>query len=249
MSRQLTVEEIEAAASALVTAEQTSLGVEVTMPVVYPDGSAVTVVVAAESGEYVVHDAGFGAMYLTSNGVQFSKQIRKRLASMATHYGCEFVDGRMTRRASLEEIALAIAMVANASRCVGDEVLEARRRSESDFIAAVADSLRETIGSKRIRTNEQFTGESGAQYRIHNVVLDRTESDAIAFVEPLSSRSVVSQRFMEFTDLRPLHQNASMYAVADDHEELSAPHRRLLQRVCEVVPYSEARAKFRPLAA
>ena len=195
MMRRLTTEEIGSAASALVMAEETSLGVEVTTPVVYPDGRAVTVVVSVDSGEHVVHDAGFGSMFLTSSGIKLSKQIRKRLTSMG----------------------------ANASRCVGDEVLEARRRAESDFIVAVTDSLRDVVGGKRLRTNEQYTGESGAHYRVHNVILDNAESDAIAFVEPLSSRSVVSQRFMEFTDLRQLHQGANMYAVADDHEDLSEP--------------------------
>jgi hypothetical protein len=249
MIRQLTAQEIEAAASALVTAEETNLGVEVTMPVVYPDGRAVTVVVTVESGQYVIHDAGFGSMYLTSAGVQFSKQIRKRLASMAANYGCEFANGRMTRRASSDEVALAIAMVANASRCVGDEVLEARRRTESDFIAAVADSLRDTIGSTRVRTNEQFVGESGAQYRVHNVVLDKTESAAIALVEPLASRASVSQRFMEFHDLAPVHQSAKMFAVIDDNETVSVAHRTLLNQVCSLVAYSESKEAFRPLAA
>lgn len=247
--RRLTAEEIESAASALIVAEETSLGVEVTTPVVYPDGRAVTVVVSVESGEYVVHDAGFGSMFLTSSGVKFSKQIRKRLASMAEVYGCEFLNGRMTRKADVDQMALAIAMVANASRCVGDEVLEAQRRAESDFIIAVTDSLREVVGGKRLRTNEQYTGESGAHYRVHNVILDRAESDAIAFVEPLSSRSVVSQRFMEFTDLRPLHQGANMFVVADDLDDLSEPHQNLLRKVCELVPYSKSREIFKPLAA
>jgi hypothetical protein len=249
MIRKLTTQEIEAAASALVAAEETSLGVEVTMPVVYPDGRAITVVVTVERDAYVVHDAGFGSMYLTGAGVQFSKQIRKRLASMATNYGCEFINGRMMRRASPDEIALAIAMVANASRCVGDEVLEARRRSESDFIVAVTDRLREALGAERVRTNEQFTGESGALYRVHNVILDPAERKAIAFVEPLASRASVSQRFMEFHDLKPVYQSANMYAVTDDDEAVSGPHRMLLQRVCRLVAYSESREAFRPLAA
>jgi len=139
--------------------------------------------------------------------------------------------------------------VANASRSVGDEVLEARRRSESDFIMAVADTLRDAVGSRRVRTNEQFTGESGAHYRVHNVILDPAENEAIAFVEPLASRASVSQRFMEFHDLRPVHQSANMYAVIDDDEAVSGAHKVLLQQVCSLVAYSQSRETFRPLAA
>lgn len=249
MIRRLTAREIEAVASALIVAEETNLGVEVTTPVVYPGGQPVTVVVAQDGEEYVVHDAGFGAMFLTGSGVRLTKQIRKKLAALAANYGCEFLDGRMRRRSTSDDVPLAIAMVANSSRCVGDELLEVRRRTESEFVAAVSDSLKEVFGGQRIRTNEQFAGESGAQYRIHNVVLDRGESSAIAFVEPLTSRAVVSQRFMEFSDLKPLHQSAHMYVVADDHEVLSPPHERLLRKVCQVVPYSQSREIFEPLAA
>jgi hypothetical protein len=36
-----------------------------------------------EGAEYVVHDAGFGAMYFTAEGVRISRQLSKRLAALA----------------------------------------------------------------------------------------------------------------------------------------------------------------------
>ena len=182
--RSVTTEEIEAAARALITARQTNLGIELTMPVVYPNGQLVTVAVTIDSGRYLVHDAGFGAMYLTSAGIQMTKQLSQRLAHLAAQYGCEFVGARMQRHCDPDQIAIAAAMVANASRTIGDRALEARHQIESDFRVAVAEKLR-SIGGKRVKDNEQVKGKHGRLYRMPHVVLDASETRPIAFVMAL----------------------------------------------------------------
>src|SRR5690242_1510334 len=116
--------EIEAASRALITARKTTLGVEIQMPVVYPTGHTVTVEVTVQGGHYVVHDAGFGSMSLTSAGVTLTKSLQERLSLLAKYYGCEFIEGRMSRRCTVEQIALAAVMVANASRTVGDQAID-----------------------------------------------------------------------------------------------------------------------------
>src|SRR5215813_10580707 len=113
--------DIEAATQALIRARNTNLGIEVTMPVVYPNGQLVTVVITVEGGDYLVHDAGQGTMCLTASGARLSVQLEKRLMELAQHYGCEFISGRMSRYARADQLALAIVMVANASRTVGDQ--------------------------------------------------------------------------------------------------------------------------------
>jgi len=183
--RVITPEEIEVTARAIVSAKTTSLGIEVTTPVVYPNGDLVTVAVTIEGGEYVVHDAGFGAMYLNSAGVRLTRQLARRFTELAARYGCEFIGGRMTRRCSPEHVAMAAVMVANASRTIGDQALEIRRQAESDFRTAVADRIRDIAGSKRVRENEQVQGESGRKYRIPSLILDNSQSYALAFVVPL----------------------------------------------------------------
>ena len=84
--RVITPEEIEVTARAIVSAKTTSLGIEVTTPVVYPNGDLVTVAVTIEGGEYVVHDAGFGAMYLNSAGVRLTRQLARRFTELAARY-------------------------------------------------------------------------------------------------------------------------------------------------------------------
>lgn len=119
--------EIEAASRALITARKTNLGIEIQMPVIYPTGSTVTVVVTVQGGEYLIHDAGMGAMALTSSGITLSKTLEERLSALAKHYGCDFIGGRMSRRCTPPQVALAALMVANASRTVGDQALDQKR--------------------------------------------------------------------------------------------------------------------------
>lgn len=246
MMRPITQEELETAARALVTAREVNLGIEVTMPVIYPNGQAVTVVVSVDGGDYVVHDAGFGAMYLTSAGIRLTKQMAKRLAALAAHYGCDFIENRMTRRCSVDHLAVAIAMVANASRTVGDQALEVRRRSESDFRTAVSERLEAAVG-KRIRVRQEFKGQSGRKYQVGSIVLDRNEAYPVAFVEASANRATVSNHFMEFYDLSPVYENVFNISVYDENEHIPETDLSLLREVSEVVKYGQSQSRFSEL--
>jgi hypothetical protein len=132
----LTPEELEAASRALVTARETAMGVEITTPVIYPNGACVTVTVTMEGGEYVVHDAGLGAMYLTAEGIRITRQLSERLAAFAARYECEFIEGRMLRRCSTDDVAIAAMLVANASRAVGDQAIPFGPRTPIAYVEA-----------------------------------------------------------------------------------------------------------------
>ena len=248
MSNVIPLREVEAASRALISARKTNLGIEVTMPVIYPDGQAVIVVVTVEGGDYVVHDAGLGVMYLTTAGIKFTKKLRERLASLATHYGCDFIAGRMTRRCNADQVALAIALVANASRTIGDQALEARRRTESEFRKTVTESLYEVAG-KRVRSLSQVKGKSGRTYRVQNIILDQSQTTPVAFVEALAHRGSVADKYMEFDDLKRAYPNPARLAVYDHGVNLTRADISLLRVVSEPITLRKSRAKFKQLAA
>jgi hypothetical protein len=246
--RVVTPEEIEATARAIVSARRTNLGIEVTTPVVYPNGDLVTVAVTIEGGEYVVHDAGFGAMYLNSAGIRLTRQLTHRFAELAARYGCDFIAGRMTRRCSPEQVAIAAVMVANASRTIGDQALEMRRQAESDFRAAVAERIREIAGA-RVRENETVAGESGRSYRIPSLILDSSQSFPVAFVVPLPNRAAVPDRFAEFFDIRKLHERVRRQTVYDEGSDIRREDLRFMQmdQVSEITPFQQTRVRFMQL--
>lgn len=146
----------------------------------------------------------------------------------------------MTRRCSVEQIALAIAIVANASRTVGDQSLETRHGVERDFREEVSQRLREIVGS-RIRAQQEVKGASGRLYRVGNVVLNVAQTTPVAFVESFANRAGVANHFMEFFDLRPAYPEVGRYSVYDQNEPFTKPELNLLREVSQVVSYGQSR--------
>jgi hypothetical protein len=249
MMHRLTPEEIESASRALIVVRESPMGIEITTPVIYPNGECVTVTVTMEGAECVVHDAGLGAMYLTAEGTRIGRQLSARLAALAARYECEFIDGRMMRRCSTDEVAIAAMLVANASRTVGDQAVEVRRQSENEFRYAVSEEIRSLVGS-RWRENETFKGASGRSYRIGNVILDPAETEPVAFAFALSSRNAVPAQFTEMYDLRaalPRIANDSIYDDAGDFRIREDGW--LLEKVSVLIPFSELRSRIPRLHA
>lgn len=212
------------------------------MPVVYPNGQMITVVISAERGDYVVHDAGSGAMCLTASGAKLSAQLERRLAELAQHYGCEFIDGRMMRRASEQQLALAIVMVANASRTVGDQSIYIRRQQDADFREAVTERVREIVG-KRLRSGEDVRGFSGRIYH-PAIVLDKAERAPLAFVLPLATRSVVQAHFAEFWDLQKINPKVTNESIYDERAGFRDEDLTLLREVTELTPFRSIHERF-----
>jgi hypothetical protein len=245
------IDDIEAIGRALITARQTNLGIEVEMPVVYPNGQSVSVVVTVAGGNYVVHDAGHGSMYLTESGVSLTRQLSDRLRRLAETYGCEFVSGRMTKAATEQQLAIAIALVANASRAVGDQVLEQREVRLRDFRREVSGAMTKFISRDRLKSPTQVNGWSGTTYRVSNVVLTPDRQGELAFVEPISDQAAVDRRYREFSDIA----NNEMYAmvqrisVYDDRQKWRDGDLAILGQVSNIVPFSSLPRRLQKLAA
>lgn len=120
----VTARDLEAACRALVRVQSSNLGLEVQLPVIYPNGDFVTVVVVPSAEQFVVHDAGFAAMTLANHGVRLTAKMKARIANLSQHYGCEFANERMSRVVPYDQLAFAVAVVANASRTIADQILQ-----------------------------------------------------------------------------------------------------------------------------
>jgi hypothetical protein len=239
MTLHLSARDIQVASQALTEARETSLGIEVTTPVIYPNGDCVTVVVATDGENCVVHDAGFGSMHLTSEGFRLNKEMRVRFSALAARYRCEFVNGRMTQATSVDDIPVAIMLVANASRSLGDYAAEARRQTESEFRHALTEQIREIAGS-RLRENEMFRGASGRNYRVQNTILDNKKSKPSIFVVALSSRGSVANQFRELYDLKAAHANVANDSVYKDDGDFNPDEDGwLLKQVGELTAFRD----------
>lgn len=235
----------------LIRARETNLGFEVELPVVYPNGQCVSVVIAVAGGRHVVHDAGHGAMYLTESGITLTKQLSEKLGRLADTYGCEFISGRMTRLCDANQIAIAIALVANASRAVGDQILEQREGRLRDFRREVATTIAKSIPEKRIKRLIHVTGESGTGYQVSNVVLADDAQTELAFVEPIADQSAVDRRVREFFDIasNSEYSRVQRIAVYDDRVSWRDGDLAVLTRVSNIVPFSVLPTRLKRLAA
>lgn len=244
-------EAIRHALMSLIDIKRTNAGCEVQLPLFYPNGDSVTVTVAAERGEYIVHDAGSGAMLLNSHGINVSKNLAAKVARLAAHYGCEFVSGRLSKRCSYEDIGVCAAIVANASRAVGDQLLDRKEQPVVDFRKEVLHRIEGMVGARRYRENEEVYGESGYPYRVSAMVLSTDESHPVGLIEPIKDHDSATKKFREFWDISRSEkfgviQRISLY---NDQHPWNRSDLILLQEVSNLVRAEDAETRIAELLA
>lgn len=240
---------IKNALASLIDIKRTNLGCEVQLPLFYPDGGSVTVTVAAERGEYVVHDAGNGAMVLSASGVHMTRNISQKIVGLAEHYGCEFSSGRVERRCTPEDIGVCAAIVANASRAIGDQVFYRQVIGPIDFRREVLGKVRDLVGNNRFRENEEVFGESGYSYQVSAVILDGEASAPISFVEPIKDHEAATKKFREFWDISRSDRFGSVKRISlfDDKRQWDRADLIILQEVSNLVRVSDTESRMREI--
>jgi hypothetical protein len=244
MAQQIEPAEIERAVRALIAAETTNLGVEITVPVAYGDGELATVIIESAADGYLVHDASSGAMRLSSAGVQLNANLTRRMRESAKRYRCDFEDGRVFARSNADLLPQVICLVANASRSVADHIYEIRRQAEHDFRTEVLERLREIVGT-RIRAYEQFRGKSGRRYHLP-IILDAQERKAQNFIAALAHRHSVPQGFAMLFDLGLAFPDVECDAVCDESSDIRPEDRVFLASGgARVMTLTETPIRFR----
>lgn len=248
--RKISKDDLRDALASILEVRESSLGFEVQLPVVYPNGEMVTVVVTVEGGEYIVHDAGFGSMILNSAGMNLTANLEKKLFSIAQNYGCEFLNGRMSRRCDAESLAIAITIVANASRSIGDQILYRSAEPMIDFRRQAIEKIRAAIGGKRLRENEEVFGDSGYAYRVSAVILDHGQDRAVGYVEPIKDHDAATKKFREFWDISKSERSKDIARLSfyDDLRNWKPSDLILLQKVSNVVRLSDSDARMKEFA-
>jgi hypothetical protein len=246
METALSISQIEEAIRNLIVAETSNLGIEVSVPVAYPGGDLVSVVIEQTADGVLIHDAGFAAMRLSQAGIQIGKAVGARLTEYAARFDCTYSRGRVSARCDAGSIGVTAALVANAARSVADYALEIRRHAEVDFRQLLSDLLREIVGP-RLRENEEFKGKSGRKYRVSAVLLDPAQTSPINFVSAVANRHAVPISFATLFDLRESFVGVETDSVYDDASDVREEDRILLSSVSSVFGFMEAKHRFRAL--
>ncbi len=229
----------------------TAQGFEITLPQAYHSGNAVVVVVREEGNGFLVHDSSYAAMLLESLGVKANARLESSLRAGILAYGCNIDHLRVSRRCEApDDIALAAVLVGCASRLVVDQALKSDSVPIYDFKRQLLGRVIDTLGTKRVRENEEFAGHSGSTYRVSAVVLDKKADKPIAFVEAVADHNAVARRFREFYDLmnNPALASIDRVAVYDDGKaEINSSDILLLQDVSNPVRFRDSAKRFAQL--
>ncbi len=239
--------DFEVATRQLISARALPIGIEVTVPVAYAGGDIVSVVVEQAGDLLAVHDAGIAAMRLSSAGITLSKALSSRLAELAARFNCDFKAGRVSTSAHVsDDVAVAICLVANASRSVADYELEVRRLIETDFRFVVNETLRKVVGD-RLRENQEFKGKSGRRYRVPGMLLNSSGSAPAHFIAALAHRQSVDRSFTMLHDLHLAYPDVENEAVYDDAGDFRHEDRELLNEVSTAMTLLEVPMRFRTI--
>jgi hypothetical protein len=248
MSARLSETELKAACNSFISVSRTDHSVEITLPVIYPGGKAVSVVVEeGDDGQYVVHDASQGEMQLTLSGIEVNKKLRHRLELLAKQFGCSYNSGRVLTKCTADQIPVAIVLVSNASKSVGDHAMRLSAEQADAFRHAVSDRLRSIVG-KRLREREPIAGDSGQEYRVGHIILDQNEKAPIAFVEAVPNSEAVPRKVSEFLDLSDQYPDVKREAIYDDKVNWENHSLLRLKRVSNPVAFTISDSRIRAIA-
>ena len=242
----LTESKLRAEVSALVSVRAERSGYRVELPVLYPNGDLVAIDVVPEGNGFLVSDQGHATMALLSHGANLTPNLEKRLASLASHYGCEYLSGRMFKHVEADAVGVTTAIVANASRTIADEILRIPSAPIIDFKTEALEAIRSAVGQKRVLENETLTGGSGSRYGATAIVLSADGERQLGIVEPIRDHESATKRFREFWDISMniALQGLSRIAMYDDRRNWQAADLSLLENVANVVRLSDIRRRL-----
>ena len=132
----LTAEAIERAVRSLVTAERTSLGIEVSTPVAYPGGDLVNVFVETRGDHVLVHDSSFAAERLALAGVEMSRHVQARLRDYAARFNVDPYSSNAVLQEELDNLS-------STQRAAVLMLLLGEQQAAVPGLGALADSLQQ----------------------------------------------------------------------------------------------------------
>jgi hypothetical protein len=208
---------VEAAVRALVRVAEAGESTRVTIPAFYPSGSIATVEISGGPTAYHVTDLGLA--FREADLIGADHLFQRNAAQIAEMTGLVLSHRTFSVRATVDQLAAAIADVAGASVQVAHRIVERTiSRSESEIEARLYPRLVRLFGEPHVAREVEIAGASSHRWRVSAVV---TLNDRRMVFEAVSNHhsSVYSSSTM-FHDLSLLEQRPAGIAVVRDKHAL-----------------------------
>jgi len=220
---------------------ESNLGVEVSLPSLYPNGEHVVVVLRELDHENVLlHDGGFSLQAISSMGLNLQKNAIKHIIEYASLMGCSFENGRVIRRCPSVKVAAAAMTVSNVCLYVASQ-FQVMQEAKKDFDSIVREVLSKKLSTDLVVPNYSILGASGGKYSVTAAITLPSIEKPKAIIEAISTPKSVSGRFRHLYDIKANaeYSNVERIAVYDDDESFHQYDYLLLQDVSNVVAFAD----------
>lgn len=201
---------------------------------IYPSGSVV--VVRIEVGEHVctVSD-NWGA--INDVGLADNSKLQAMIGRKAARFGMSAANGAVTKSLPIDEMGAGIVLVANASKEIALELINAVRISRRDFKESLRRALEDRFNGA-VRHDVSILGYSGKVHHFDNVIM---LSQRQIIVDPVSKdANSINGRLVANLDVKKKQDTrVQQHIVFDDEENWSGPELMLLSVGAKTVPFSE----------
>jgi len=222
-------------------------GLRVSTQCLFPSNSAVAVTVRGEGSQCVVSD---DAAALYEIGGRRNGMTDRQIRALVKRQGLKVQDGAIySPVVSVEHIAPAILMVANASKEVADWGLEhLRLKSRRNFKQALADLL-ERHFHDNLKNDAPIVGASNKAHRFSHVIY--LPDDFRLLIDPaVNDASSINSRVVANLDVKMVgDMKTRQLIVYDDDLDWSSSDLKLLEVGARTVPFSRAEPEIQRLTA
>lgn len=185
----------------------------ITVPLVYPSGTAVGVKVSAHQGGYIVTDFGLG--WREAEGYEAHRSFGAHAGRIKDQVGVEYTGEHEFRMfANARQLATAIRRVAYASHRSAVKAFHSLPEAcEQEIGAALFQRLRDTFGKDNVAGELKLAGASNIEWPFAAQVLQGKRRVVFDVVSPQWTSVVAAKS--KFSDVRHLGPNTVPVAVVD----------------------------------
>lgn len=238
-------EVVESAARQLVSVRQLGDSSYVNLPLFYPSGGAVTIVIGRAEGGFRVSDGGFAYRELEMIGAEH--MFGRNAESFATAIEAKHDKRQLYMIANVDQLVGAIAEIGSASARLAHKVADkVTARNEAEIAAALYDRLVKVFGPARVEPEAKLVGASTKEWDLSALV--RLDDRMIAFEAVANHHSSVYSATTMFHDLALLERQPVRVAVVRDKKAMGA-YLGMLSQAAHVIQDNQPDQTFEQVAA
>lgn len=201
---------VRSALADLVRVKRVNGGFFVNLPMLYPDGSCVTIRIDQIASGLRVSDNGFA--YREADDVGHARSFRRTARSVAESKAVEVSDRMIYSDVSQEELFGAICEVAEVSWRVADHICE-RAFDEDEVVLSeeLNDKLVKLFGEPNVSIDTQLLGASTTEWKVSSIVNSGGHKTVFQAVTPFANS--IYKASTAFRDLAALDTPPKLIAV------------------------------------